>query len=112
MDDPARVCRFERFSDLARDRQRLVERYGAARKPVLKRRTVDQLHHERAYSRLARTCRGEVLEAVDLRHVLVVSDASSCASRSKRTSRSRSAANRSGNALIATSRLSFVSRAQ
>ena len=47
MDDALLVRGFERFGDLLRDRQRLVERDRALRDAVGERRPFDQLHHQR-----------------------------------------------------------------
>ena len=83
---------------------RFVERNRPARDPLREILALDELHHERA--------RSVRLEAVDLRDVRMVQRGEDCASRSKRASRSASAANGSGRTLIATSRCSFVSLAR
>ena len=48
MDDAVIVRRFERFGDLPRDGQNLVERQRAARDQHRQIVALDQLHHERA----------------------------------------------------------------
>ena len=48
MDDALLVRRFERIGDLPRDRQRFVERDGAARDALRQILAFDELHHERA----------------------------------------------------------------
>ena len=48
MNDAVLVRGFERLGDLLRDRQRLVERNRPLRDAVGERRSLDQLHHERA----------------------------------------------------------------
>ena len=48
MDDALLVRRLERFGDLPRDRQRLIERNRSARDPIGERRALDQLHDQRA----------------------------------------------------------------
>ena len=58
MNDPLLVRGFERLGDLPRNRQRLDEGDGAERDAVRKRRSLDQLQHERA-------CAVRLLEAVD-----------------------------------------------
>ena len=46
MNDPLLVRGFERFRNLLRDRQRLVEGNGLFREPICERRSLDKLHHE------------------------------------------------------------------
>ena len=90
MDDALLVRRFERFGDLLRDRQRLIEGYRTLRDALGERRPLDQLHHQRADA-------VRLLDAVDLRRCCGwFSDASTCASRSKRARRSASLAKISG----------------
>ena len=65
VDDALLVRGFERFGDLPRDRQCLVERDRPARDALRERRSLDQLQHERASSRRplpavdARRCSGD-----------------------------------------------------
>ena len=47
VNDALLVSGFERLSDLARDRQRLVERQRALRDAIGKRGTFDELEHQR-----------------------------------------------------------------
>ena len=47
MDDAVLVRGFERFGDLSRDRQRLVDRDGAARDPLREILTLDELENQR-----------------------------------------------------------------
>ena len=65
MDDPLLVCRFERFGNLLRDGQRLVERDRAARDALRQVVALDQLHHDRAHT-------AAFFEAVDVRDVRVI----------------------------------------
>ena len=62
---PSLVRRFERFGDLPRDRQRLVERHRAARDPLGEVFALDQLHHERVDA-------VRVLQPVDGRDVRMI----------------------------------------
>ena len=66
MDDALLVRGFERFGDLARDRQRLVQRQRPSRDPIGQRRAFDQFHHQRARSSRC------FFESVDLGDVRVV----------------------------------------
>ena len=59
---PALVRGFERLGHLFRDRQRLVDRDGAARDALREILALDELHHERADA-------GRFLDAVQLRDV-------------------------------------------
>ena len=65
MDDPLLVRRLERLGDLARDRQRLLDRDRSARDPIGERRPFDQLEHQRLDA-------VGLLEAVDRRDVRMV----------------------------------------
>jgi hypothetical protein len=47
MNDALLVCRFKGFGDLLRDRQRLIDRQGAARDTLREVLALDQFHHER-----------------------------------------------------------------
>jgi hypothetical protein len=51
MNDAARVGSFERVRDLGGNRQRLVERHGAASDPLRQRRPLDQLEHQCLHAR-------------------------------------------------------------
>ena len=65
MDDALFVCCVERLSDLFRDGQCVVERYGTLRDAVGQSRTLDQLHHQ--------TVRGAgVFDAVDVRDIRMI----------------------------------------
>ena len=66
---------------------------------------LDQFHDQRANT-------GGLFQAVNVRDIRMVQDASVCASRVNRASRSASLPNRSGRTLSATSRFSLVSRAR
>ena len=105
MDDPLLVRRFERFGDLLRDRQRLVERDRAAR---------DALRQVVALRRAPSRARDAVsfFEAVDARDVRVIQRGQHLRFALEPRQALGSAANASGRTLIATSRLSFVSRAR
>ena len=46
MNDPCFVRRFQRLGDLPRDRQRLLNRHGAADDPLGERLTGRELHHQ------------------------------------------------------------------
>ena len=48
MNDPALVRRFERVGDLPGDRQHVVERHRAPTDEIGKRRSIDELQHQRA----------------------------------------------------------------
>src|SRR5262245_64581774 len=65
MDDPLLVSRFERFSDLLRDGQRLIELNRTLRDAIRQCRAFDQFHDERVH-------RTGCLETVDLRDVGMV----------------------------------------
>ena len=65
MDDPGLVRRFQRVSDLLRDRQRLGERYRSPRNHHRQIVAFDQLHHECAHTT-------RVFEPVNVRDVRVV----------------------------------------
>jgi hypothetical protein len=70
MHDPELVRGFESIGDLARDRQRIRERDGAAGNQHREIVPLDQFHHERPKSRLRRP--GNVLDAVDLGDVRMI----------------------------------------
>ena len=65
VDDAAVVRRFQRLSNLARDRQRLVERHRASRKPRREVLTLHELHRESAH-------RAGCFQPEDLRDVRVI----------------------------------------
>ena len=65
MDDALLVRRLQRFGDLLRDRQRLVERDRLRARSAARGLTLDQLHHERADA-------AALFEAVDVRDVRMV----------------------------------------
>ena len=65
MDDAGLVRGFERLGHLLRDRQRLVDRDGAARDALREILALDQLHHERADA-------GRLFDAVQLRDVRMI----------------------------------------
>ena len=65
MDDPLLVCRFERFGNLLRDGQRLVERDRAERDAPRQVVALDELHHDRTHT-------ATFFEAVDVRDVRVI----------------------------------------
>ena len=56
MDDALLVRGFERLGDLARERQRLLDRQRAAPQPLGQRLSLDQLHDQELHGRLPRTC--------------------------------------------------------
>ena len=62
---PLLVRRFERFGNLTRDGQRLVQRNRPARDSVGERRPIDQLQHQRAHA-------ARLFEAVDRGDVRVI----------------------------------------
>ena len=65
MDDPLLVRRFERFGNLPRDGQRLVERDRTERDALRQILALDELHHDRTHT-------ATFLEAVDVRDVRVI----------------------------------------
>ncbi len=65
MNDAGLVRGFERFRDLPRDRQHLVDRDRSARTALRERLAFHQLHHQR--TRAAR-----ILDAVDVGDVRVI----------------------------------------
>ena len=65
MDDALLVCGFERFGDLPRNGERLVERERTLGDALGERRPLDQLHDERAHA-------GGVLEPVNVRDVRMI----------------------------------------
>ena len=96
MNDTFFVRRFEAGGDLARVVERGIERQRPAEVGAL-----DQFHDD-----------GAGFDAVDLRDVGWLSEASTCASRWQRCMRAESSARAGGNTLMATSRLSRVSLAR
>jgi hypothetical protein len=70
VDDAERVGRLERLGDLARDRQRLVERHWSAGDAHAQVAAFDQLHDDRAGGGAG--TRRRVLEPIDLRDVGVI----------------------------------------
>ncbi len=106
MDDPLLVRGLQRFGDLPRDRQRLVERHRALRDPIRERRPLHELQDERAYA-------VGVFEAVNGRDVRMVERGEDFALRAETGPADPDrCAKASGSTLIATSRLSRVSRAR
>ena len=106
MDDALLVRRFERVGDLPRDRQRLVERQRPARDAIGQRVALDQLQDERARARRCpRGRRSRDVRMVErgehLRFALEAGEAFGIGGEAP-----------AGRTLIATSRLSLVSRAR
>ena len=83
VNDPGLVRRLETRRDLRRDCERLFQRERPVGDSLVEGLALDELHDEESRAAL-------LLEAVYRRDVLWLSDASSLASRSKRTSRSGS----------------------
>ena len=106
MDDPLLVRRFEGLGNLLRDGQGFVDGDRAAGDPLRQVLALDEFHDESAARRSI--LRGRGCAAM----LGWFSDASVCASRVNRASRSGSLANESGRTFSATSRFSFVSRAR
>jgi hypothetical protein len=69
--------RFERLRDLPGDRQCVVERDRSPRDPLRQILALNEFHHERAYA-------AGVFQAVDVRDIGMLSDASVWASRVNR----------------------------
>ena len=65
MHDALLVRRLQRLRDLARDRERLVQRHRPARDPLRQRLALDELEHQR-------TDAARLLDAVDVRDAVVV----------------------------------------
>ena len=65
MNNPLFVCGLERLGDLFRDRQRLVDRYRAARDRLRQILALDEFHHERVQA-------GRFLEPIDRRDVRMI----------------------------------------
>jgi hypothetical protein len=65
MDDPLLVRRLQRFGHLPGDRQRLIKRKRPLRDSIGQRRTLHELHDERALA-------ARLLEPVNLRDVRIV----------------------------------------
>ena len=107
VDDALLVRGFERFGDLSRDRQRVVERDRPAR-DALRRGPRPRPAPSRAHATPP-----AVFEAVDVRDVGVIERRRASAPRAGTARAARDQrANASGRTLIATSRSSFVSRAR
>ena len=65
MHDAALVCGLERFADLGRDGQRLVDRKRAVAQPIRKRFPFDELQHQKPRA----VGLGDVVDAGDMRVV-------------------------------------------
>ena len=105
MDDALLVRRFERFGDLARDRQRLADIERAARDPLGQRLALDQLQHEHANA-------VRLFQPIDRCDVRMIERRQQPRLAVEPRQPLRIAREDSGRTLIATSRPSFVSRAR